>query len=166
MLWLSILLAVLLLAATTAYCGLRLADSISSTDPSVSRNFLQVPFWIHCLVFSIHAGAHYLMIFQQVNWTPYFFEDLLALRDTWLLLTILLSFLLTAVLLLLVFLRRRICLAIALIEQGSRAVSQVFSSKHCKKVAAHISHICTRCPQLSSSPSSPSCCSCSLSPGF
>ena len=44
MLWLSILLAVLLLAATTAYCGLRLADSISSTDPNVSRNFLQVLF--------------------------------------------------------------------------------------------------------------------------
>ena len=43
MLWLSILLAVLLLAATTAYCGLRLAATISSTDPSVSRNFLQVP---------------------------------------------------------------------------------------------------------------------------
>ena len=63
--------------------------------------------------------------FQQVNWTPYFFEDLVALRDTWLVLTILLSCLLTALLLLLVFLRRRICLAIALIEQGSRAVSQV-----------------------------------------
>ena len=44
MLWLSILLAVLLLAATTAYCGLRLAAKISSTDPSVSRNFLQVFF--------------------------------------------------------------------------------------------------------------------------
>ena len=64
-------------------------------------------------------------MFRQVNWTPYFFEDLLALRDTWLLLTILLACLLTAVLLLLIFLRRRICLAIALIEQGSRAVSQV-----------------------------------------
>ena len=129
MLWLSILLAVLLLAATTAYCGLRLAATISSTDPTLSRNFLQVHFSSTSLVFLINAGTLCLMIFQQVNWTPYFFEDLLALRDTWLLLTILLSFLLTAVLLLLIFLRRRICLAIALIEQGSRAVSQVLSSK-------------------------------------
>ena len=42
MLWLSILLAVLLLATTTAYSGLRLSAAISSTDPSVSRNFFQV----------------------------------------------------------------------------------------------------------------------------
>ena len=54
MLWLSILLAVLLLAATTAYCGLRLADSISSTDPSVARNFLQVD------------------IFEFIAWSPRF----------------------------------------------------------------------------------------------
>ena len=78
----------------------------------------------------------YMLTFQQVNWTPYFFEDLLALRDTWLILTLLLSFILTAVLLLLVFLRRRICLAIALIEQGSRAVSQVSSLFGPKKVTA------------------------------
>ena len=42
MLWLSILLAVLLLATTTAYSGLRLSAAISSEDPSVSRNFFQV----------------------------------------------------------------------------------------------------------------------------
>jgi hypothetical protein len=79
-----------------------------------------------------------------VNWTPYFLEDLLALRDTWILLTLGLAATLGIVIVLLVFLRRcfllqhcvfllhvflrRICLAIALIEQGSRAVSQVHSS--------------------------------------
>ena len=42
MLWLSILLAVLLLAITTAYSGLRLSAAISSEDPKVSRNFFQV----------------------------------------------------------------------------------------------------------------------------
>ena len=42
MLWLSILLAVLLLATTTAYSGLRLSAAISSEDPKVSRNFFQV----------------------------------------------------------------------------------------------------------------------------
>ena len=107
--------------------------------------------------------------FQQVNWTPYFFEDLVALRDTWLVLTILLSCLLTALLLLLVFLRRRICLAIALIEQGSRAVSQVrpltsFSSKNCHlKYQDKTHHF--RFPPPSSSHSSRSFFNCWSSPG-
>ena len=61
----------------------------------------------------------------QVNWTPYFLEELLELRDTWILLTFSLGILLISLVLLLVFLRQRIFLAVALIQQGSKAVSQV-----------------------------------------
>ena len=61
-----------------------------------------------------------------MNWTPYFLEELLELRDTWILLTFTLGIMLIIFLVLLVFLRQRIFLAIALIQQGSKAVSQVF----------------------------------------
>ena len=63
MLWLTILLAILLLAATTAYSGLRLAASISSTDPNVSRNFLQVLFEKKM----IHAGALFYLMTGQLD---------------------------------------------------------------------------------------------------
>ena len=64
----------------------------------------------------------------QINWTPYFFEDILQLKDTWLILTIILATIFIIIMLLLVFLRQRICIAIALIQQGSKAVGQMYST--------------------------------------
>ena len=63
-----------------------------------------------------------------MNWTPYFLEDILQLRDTWLALTIILTVVFLIILLLLIFLRQRICIAIALIQQGSKAVGQMYST--------------------------------------
>ena len=63
-----------------------------------------------------------------MNWTPYFLEDILQLRDTWLALTIILTIVFLIILLLLIFLRQRICIAIALIQQGSKAVGQMYST--------------------------------------
>ena len=65
---------------------------------------------------------------MQVSWTPYFLEDILLLRDTWLVLSIILSFSFLLVLLLLIFLRQRIVLAIGLIQNGSKAVAQMCST--------------------------------------
>ena len=55
-------------------------------------------------------------------------EDILQLRDTWLALTIILTIVFLVILLLLIFLRQRICIAIALIQQGSKAVGQMSST--------------------------------------
>ncbi|XP_022248889.1 choline transporter-like protein 2 isoform X2 [Limulus polyphemus] len=55
-------------------------------------------------------------------------KSYLALRDTWLAFAIISGVLLTILLLLLIFLRKRILIAIALIKEGSRAVGTMMSS--------------------------------------
>ena len=84
-------------------------------------------FFIKHLSESVQVACTWLSLncHVQVNWTPYFLEELLELRDTWILLTFSLGILLISLVLLLVFLRQRIFLAVALIQQGSKAVSQV-----------------------------------------
>ena len=101
MVWVSIIAGLAGLAGLTAASGLRLANILVLDDPDINTSFL------------------------QLNWTPFFLEDLLELKDTWLVLTLGLGTLLVIILLLLVFLRHRIFLAVALIEQASLAVSQV-----------------------------------------
>jgi len=64
----------------------------------------------------------------EVNLTPYYVEDVLKLRDTWMAFTIMLGILFFVILCIFIFLRQRILIAIALIEQGSKAVGQMFSS--------------------------------------
>ena len=64
----------------------------------------------------------------QVNITPSYFNDVLALADTWLAFSIILGIIFFIVLLILVVLRQRIEIAIKLIKQGSKAIAQVFST--------------------------------------
>ena len=104
MVWISVLMVPMGLGTLASYSGYRLYGAFTSSNPESTKNFL------------------------EVSWTPYFMEDLLVLRDTWLILTIFLGTLLIIILVLLIFLRQRIVLAIALIQQGSRAVAQMFSS--------------------------------------
>ena len=104
MVWISVLMVPMGLGTLASYSGYRLYGAFTSSNPESTKNFL------------------------EVSWTPYFMEDLLVLRDTWMILTIFLGTLLIIILVLLIFLRQRIVLAIALIQQGSRAVAQMFSS--------------------------------------
>ena len=64
----------------------------------------------------------------QVNITPTYFNDVLALADTWLAFSVILGIIFFIVLLILVVLRQRIEIAIKLIKQGSKAIGQVFST--------------------------------------
>ena len=108
MVWLSVLGAVSALATATTYSGLRLAAAARSTNPAVAANFLQVCTHFSSLVpraVPTPDSPSSTSPPLQVSWTPYFLEDLLHLRDTWILLTLLLGAVLLTVLLLLVFLR-------------------------------------------------------------
>jgi len=104
MVWISILTVFLGTGGLLGYCGYRLYFVWISTDPETHKNIF------------------------QLNWTPEIVEDFLKQRDTWLAFTIILGIIFVIIVLLFLFLRQRILIAIALIEQGSKAVGQMFSS--------------------------------------
>eukprot|EP00091_Calanus_sinicus_P007089 TRINITY_DN1798_c0_g1_i2.p1 TRINITY_DN1798_c0_g1~~TRINITY_DN1798_c0_g1_i2.p1 ORF type:complete len:344 (-),score=69.57 TRINITY_DN1798_c0_g1_i2:1062-2093(-) len=104
MVWVSILTVFLGIGSLLGYCGYRLYFVWLSTDPETHKNIF------------------------QLNWTPEIVDDFLKQRDTWMAFTILLGIVFLVIVLLFLFLRQRILLAIALIEQGSKAVGQMFSS--------------------------------------
>lgn len=64
----------------------------------------------------------------QINLTPFYFNDVLALTDTWLVSTVVLGIGFLCLFLILIFLRHRIKLAVELIKEGSKAISQVSST--------------------------------------
>ena len=64
----------------------------------------------------------------QVNFTPDYLKDVMALSDTWLAFTCITGFLSLIILLILIALRQRIQIAIKLIEQGAKAVGHMCSS--------------------------------------
>ena len=64
----------------------------------------------------------------ELNFTPDYFYNVLQLRDTWLAFTILIGIIFLVLILLLLSLRKRIVIAIKMIEQGSKAVGQMCSS--------------------------------------
>ncbi len=63
-----------------------------------------------------------------VNVTPNYARDVLALADTWLAFTIILGIVFVIIVMVLIALRKRILIAIELIEQGSKVVAQLFST--------------------------------------
>jgi choline transporter-like protein 2/4/5 len=63
-----------------------------------------------------------------VNWTPDFGNDLLAQANTWLAFAIVTGIIFLVIILVLVAMRKRIQIAIELIEQGSKAVSNMMST--------------------------------------
>jgi len=104
MVWLSICVVFLGTGGLLGYCGYRLYYVWISPNAENMKNIL------------------------EVNLTPLYLEDVLKLRDTWLAFTILLGIAFLIILCIFIFLRQRILIAIALIEQGSKAVGQMFSS--------------------------------------
>jgi len=64
----------------------------------------------------------------QVSMTPTWHHDVLKLRDTWLAFTIILGIFFLIMLVIIVFLRNRIRLAIRIIREGSKAVGHVCST--------------------------------------
>lgn len=103
MIWLSILMMLGGLVCLLAYCSYRLYIIIVSADPATLGSIL------------------------SVSWTPYFLEEALQLRDTWLAFTVILGAVLVILLLLLLVLRKRISMAISLIEEAALAISQTLS---------------------------------------
>jgi len=104
MIWVSILVMLGGLLGLLTYCSYRLYFIWVSYDPATMES-----------IFS-------------VSWTPYYLEEVLQLRDTWLAFTILLAIVLIIIMLILLVLRKRISLAISLIEQAAQAISQTLSS--------------------------------------
>jgi len=66
--------------------------------------------------------------FLELNLTPEIMDDFLKQSDTWLAFTVILGILFLVIICLFIFLRKRIQIAIALIEEGSKAVGTMFSS--------------------------------------
>ena len=64
----------------------------------------------------------------ELNFTPDYFTNLLELRDTWMTLAIVLGVIFILLILIFLALRRRIIIAVKMIEQGSKAVGQMCSS--------------------------------------
>ena len=64
----------------------------------------------------------------DVNFTPDYLKDVLELKDTWMAFIVLLGILFVIILLVLIALRQRIQISIKMIEQGSKAVAQMFST--------------------------------------
>jgi len=60
----------------------------------------------------------------QVNYTPDFFQDVLKLKDTWLAFSIITGIFTLIIILIFIALRKRIQLAIALLDQGAKAVGR------------------------------------------
>jgi len=104
MVWVSILAVFLGTGSLLGYCAYRLYFVWISSDPETLKNIF------------------------QLNWTPEIVEDFLKQRDTWIAFTILVGVVFFIIVCLFLFLRQRILIAIALIEQGSKAVGQMFSS--------------------------------------
>jgi len=104
MVWLSIVVVFLGSGGLLGYCSYRLYYVWTTPTEESMKNLL------------------------EVNLTPYYLEDVLKLRDTWLAFTIILGIFFLVILCIFIFLRERILIAIALIEQGSKAVGQMFSS--------------------------------------
>jgi len=104
MVWTSILLVFLGTTAGLGYSSYRLYWAYMDTDPEAQKNIF------------------------QLNWTPEIAEDFLKQRNTWLAFTIIAGIIFLIFLCLFIFLRQRIIIAIKLIEEGSHAVGQMFSS--------------------------------------
>jgi len=104
MVWTSILLVFLGVGGLLGYSSYRLYFVWISNDPEALKNIF------------------------QLNWTPEIVDDFFKQRDTWLAFTIILGIIFLVIVLLFIFLRQRILIAIALIEEGSRAVGQMFSA--------------------------------------
>merc|ERR1719228_546155 len=88
----------------------------------------------------------------QLNWTPDILDDFLKQKDTWLAFTSVTGILFLIIVCLFIFLWQRIRIAIALIEQGSKAVGQMFSSLFFPIIPFLLQWV--RCSPASSSPSS------------
>jgi len=102
MVWASVLLVFLLCSGVLGYSVYRYLWIINNVDVSI-----------------------YEQNIFDINWTPQYLQDLLRLTDTWLAFIVLLSILLLVILMVLIALRKRIQIAIKLIEQGSKAVAQM-----------------------------------------
>jgi len=104
MVYTSILTVFLGVGSLLGYCSFNLYHVWQSTDPETNKNIF------------------------QLNWTPEIVDDFLKQRDTWLAFTSVVGIIFLVVVCLFIFLWQRIRIAIALIEQGSRAVGQSISS--------------------------------------
>merc|ERR1719462_74281 len=104
MVYTSILTVFLGVGSLLGYCSFNLYHVWQSTDPETNKNVF------------------------QLNWTPEIVDDFLKQRDTWLAFTSVVGIIFLVVVCLFIFLWQRIRIAIALIEQGSRAVGQSISS--------------------------------------
>jgi len=104
MVWGSILIVFLGTGGALGYCGYRLYFAYLDDDPRAQEKFF------------------------QLNITPEIVKDFLKQSDTWLAFTVILGILFLVIICLFIFLRKRIQIAIALIEEGSKAVGTMFSS--------------------------------------
>jgi len=97
----SIIAVILGLTGLLVFCSIRLRQSLTSTEPEAEKNIF------------------------QLNWTPEIVDDLMKQQHTWLAFTCILGVLLFLSLCLLAFLWKRIRIAVALIEEGSKALGQL-----------------------------------------
>jgi len=104
MVYTSILLVFLGMGSLFCYCGYSLYIVWQSTDPETHKNIF------------------------QLNWTPEIIDDFLKQKDTWIAFTSIVGILLFIIVCLFIYLWKRIRIAIALIEEGSKAVGQMFST--------------------------------------
>ena len=65
------------------------------------------------------------MNFQQINFTPDYGKDFLNLAQTWLAFTVVLGLIFLVVALVLIVMRKRIALAVELIQESSKAVAHM-----------------------------------------
>ena len=92
----------------------------------------------YCLVKDILGGPENIF---QVNYTPMFLHDILQLRDTWISFSIISGIILFICICLFLALRKRIEIAIKMIEHGSKAVSHMLCSLFFP-VLPFVLHIC------------------------
>jgi len=104
MVYTSILTVFLGVGSLLGYCSYNLYKIWPSDDPETNKNIF------------------------QLNWTPEIIDDFLKQKNTWLAFTSVVGILFLVVVCLFIFLWQRIRIAIALIEQGSKAVGQSISS--------------------------------------
>jgi choline transporter-like protein 2/4/5 len=104
MVYTSILTVFLGVGSLLGYCSYNLYNIWPSDDPETNKNIF------------------------QLNWTPEIIDDFLKQKNTWLAFTSVVGILFLVVVCLFIFLWQRIRIAIALIEQGSKAVGQSISS--------------------------------------
>jgi len=104
MVYTSILTVFLGVGSLLGYCAYNLYNIWPSDDPETNKNIF------------------------QLNWTPEIIDDFLKQKNTWLAFTSIVGILFLVVVCLFIFLWQRIRIAIALIEQGSKAVGQSISS--------------------------------------